>query len=97
MWTYNQTHDYLAHHGVKGMRWGVRHDKDDKSSGKSSSSEDTSKKYQLTDKQKRNIKIGVAVAGSFIAAYGAYKLVDSGQLHSLCERGKLLLNENEGK
>lgn len=68
---------YLIHHGIKGMKWGVRHGPPYPIENKKvtrSYSKSSDKKHHLTDKQKRIIKIGAAVALSGIAAYGAYKL-----------------------
>ena len=66
----------LYHHGIKGMKWGVRHDK--KPTGKkrlkATSSDTESSKKRLSDRQKRAIKIGAAVVGTALVAYGAYKL-----------------------
>lgn len=80
--------DYLAHHGVKGMKWGVRRfqKKNDQltSAGKkrysddeisdSKDNADTEKKKGLTSKQKKAIIIGAAAVGTALAAYGGYKL-----------------------
>ena len=67
--------DYLAHFGIKGMKWGVRRfqDKNDRltKAGKERYNDNTDKKvedddksthkkFQLSDKQKKYIKIGVA-------------------------------------
>lgn len=72
----------LYHHGIKGQKWGVRRfqNKDGSltSAGErrrnslDSQSTDTQKK-QLSDKQKKAIKVGLAVAGTALAAYGTYK------------------------
>lgn len=59
---------YLIHHGVKGMKWGVRHDR------QKTGMQKTSKKKGLTQKQKRMIKTGAIVVGSALAIYGSYKL-----------------------
>ncbi len=59
---------YLMHYGVKGMKWGVRHDREP------SGRQLKSKKFKLTNKQKRLIKAGLIVAGSSLALYGSYKL-----------------------
>ena len=69
-----ETASYLCHHGVKGMKWGVR--KKDKSSGhrKSKSSETSNSRKGLSDKQKKVLKGAAIGAGVVLAAYGGYKL-----------------------
>lgn len=91
--------DYvLYHHGVKGMRWGIRryqrkdgsrtslgkrhqeklNDSYDNNSNGSKKSSTTNTQHTerkgLTDKQKKAIKVGAAVVGTAVAAYGAYKV-----------------------
>lgn len=73
----------LYHHGVKGMKWGVRRyqNKDGTltSAGKKRY-DDTEigelKRKGLTDKQKKALKIGVAVVGTALVAYGAHKVLN---------------------
>jgi hypothetical protein len=77
----------LYHHGIKGQRWGIRRFQnkdgsltargkkrygDDGSASKKK--EDESRNKGLTDKQKKAIKIGAAVVGTALVAYGGYKL-----------------------
>lgn len=75
----------LYHHGVKGMKWGVRRYRNKDGSltaaGKKRYSEEESKandsnnkKKGLSDRQKTAVKIGAAAAGTLLAAYGAYKV-----------------------
>ena len=76
----------LYHHGIKGQRWGVRRFQNKDGSltarGKQRYRDDdsTTKKQEeprkkgLTDKQKKAIKIGAAVVGTALIAYGGYKL-----------------------
>ena len=77
--------DYLIHHGIKGQRWGIRRYQNEDGSLTAAGrkrygvSEQVKSKWNgLTDKQKSNIKkaaaIGVAVAGTALLAYGAYKV-----------------------
>lgn len=68
----------LEHYGVPGMKWGVRNER--KSTGEK-------QKRQLTNKQK-NILKGAAAVGVVLAAYGAYKLTDSGEANRLLMKGK---------
>lgn len=42
----------------------------------------TNKRFQLTDKQKRALKIGAAAAGTALLAYGAYRLIQADKLDS---------------
>ena len=70
------TENELYHFGVKGMRWGVRkkyihHPRKKKRIKEEPTSE---KKRGLTDKQKKYLKVGAAVAVTALAAYGGYKL-----------------------
>lgn len=87
----------LYHHGVKGMKWGVRHDYVPKGVsvrrvGTNGSKDDSEHKgIRLTDKQKKYIKIGAAVAATALVAYGGYKLSKSGALDKYVQRGKSLL------
>lgn len=79
--------DYLTHYGIKGQKWGVRRfqrkDGTRTPAGKkrysgdsetSSNVDSSEKKRGLTDKQKKILKTGAVVAGTALAAYGAYKL-----------------------
>lgn len=76
--------DYIMHYGVLGMKWGVR--KDRKTSGKSKK-----KRKKMTDKQKKYIKIGAAVAATALLAYGGYKLYKTGNADFLIGKGKDLV------
>lgn len=57
----------LYHHGIKGQKWGIRN-------GPPYPLKDNEDKFRLTDKQKKYIKIGLAVAGASLTIYGAYKI-----------------------
>lgn len=46
------------------------------------------KKFHLSDKQKRAVKIGAAAAATALAAYGIYKLSRSGKLNDLADKGR---------
>ena len=74
----------LSHHGIKGQKWGKRngppypiedgnHSASEKKAGWKQSLNKNSK-FHLTDKQKKYLKIGAAVAVTGLAVYGAYKL-----------------------
>lgn len=73
--------DYLAHYGVKGMKWGVRrYQNEDGSltargkSRKNNSDSNDNKDRGLTSKQKKYVVAGLAVASIALAAYGTYKV-----------------------
>ena len=51
------------------------------------------KKKGLSDKQKKAIKIGAAVAVTALATYGTYRLAKSGKLDPYIASGKSKLNK----
>ena len=86
----------LNHYGVKGMRWGVRRYQDKHgyrtAAGKkrySQKEKSNKEKKGLTDKQKRALKIGAVAVGTALAAYGGYKLYQSGALDRFVDRGRM--------
>lgn len=57
---------YLAHHGVKGMKWGIRRYQNPDGTTKKP-------KKKLSARQKNFIKFGAKLTASVLIAYGAYK------------------------
>lgn len=90
----------LYHHGVKGMKWGVRHDYVPKGRTHASvrrkeqkevnDNDDVGQKSSKRKKWSTKKKIAVA-AVALVAAYGAYKLADSGELTRLTQKGKAFI------
>ena len=74
--TIYQYPNYLMHHGVKGMKWGIRkkykpHPRDYKYNKEYSSDEEAIAAKKA--KRKKILKIGAAVTVGLLAAYGLYK------------------------
>lgn len=68
---YYRPPDELYHYGIKGMKWGVRHDPE--RTGRQRTSSDFHYQGQRKARLKKAAKIGAAVAVTAVAAYGAYK------------------------
>lgn len=74
--------DELYHHGIKGMKWGIRRfqnaDGSYTSAGKNKRQKESpavsNEKKGLSDKQKKAIKIGAAAVATGLAIYGGYKV-----------------------
>lgn len=101
MWKWNDGTE-LYHHGILGMHWGIRRYQnpdgtltaagrrrytEDDTRTKTAESQQKSKSG-LSDKQKKALKIGAAVAITALAAYGGYRLAKSGKLDGLMDAGK---------
>ena len=90
---------YLKHYGILGMRWGIRRFQDKsgrltRAGQKRYSDKNSKKRFQFTESQKRAIKIGLAVAGTGLAAYGLYRLSQNGRFDSIINKGKAFAAEN---
>jgi hypothetical protein len=82
--------DFLMHHGVKGMKWGViREDKTSNNNSPSKTTEITKKKGESRfSPNQKAVMIGAGVAVGLLAAYGAYKFHDSGAMSQALNRGR---------
>ena len=104
-----RSYEYLKHHGILGMKWGKKngppyplgasdHSTSEKKAGWRKSldkgpDDSDNKKKGLSDKQKKAIKIGAAVAVTALATYGTYRLAKSGKLDLYIASGKSKLNK----
>ena len=82
----------VYHHGVKGMKWGVRHERKPtgrKRAGRVTETQNQQKRRGLSDKQKRALQIGAGIAAGVLVAYGGYKLNQIGAFDGLKQRGKV--------
>lgn len=55
--------NYLIHHGILGMKWGKKKHQDD-----------NNEKPRRLNSMDKSLKIGIMIAGSFLTAYGSYKI-----------------------
>ena len=67
---------YLAHHGIKGQKWGVRRyqNEDGSYTDEGAKRRRSDNKPGMSDGAKKALKVGAVVAGTALAAIGAYKL-----------------------
>lgn len=75
MWQWTDGTEELYHYGVKGMKWGVRRQRN--TTGKATTKKGTKKKG-LSDGQKTALKIGAATAVAAGSAYVAYRIYKNG-------------------
>lgn len=96
---------HLKHHGILGMRWGVRRfqkkDGSLTSAGKSRYGVKGSKKSKSEPETKRKglskgQKAAIALVAAGLAAYGGYSIYKSGALDKFISKGKNAVNHNEG-
>lgn len=85
----------LYHHGIKGQRWGVRRFQNEDGSytaaGKQRRgmhSKRSKEKIELSEKQKKYIKIGLIAGGAALALVGGYYLYKNGYINNIADIGK---------
>lgn len=107
---YQMNENFLAHYGVPGMKWGRRKARSTSSgtsrirSGKNKKSNSSNNSSSQSDRRKKNVKkalkVGAAVAGTALAAYGGYKLhkfVNDKNRQIQIDRGKKAMDEILGE
>ena len=98
---------FIAHHGIKGQKWGVRRfqnadgsltkagkERYNEQNSSDSSDNHENQKFHLTEKQKKYCKTVAIATGAALVAYAGFKLADSGELNRLCEKAKELAAEH---
>lgn len=79
---------YLAHHGVKGQKWGVRrYQNEDGSLTPEGKRREDSNDSKPKNRLKTVAKVGLGIAGTALAAYGAYKLSTNSKVRSAVQKG----------
>lgn len=79
--------DHSASEKKAGWKKSLNGKNPDEYDRKKSKSSSEKKEFHLTDEQKRRIKIGVTVAASALAAYGAYKIATNPKVQDLVKAG----------
>lgn len=96
--------DELYHHGIKGQKWGRRRFQNEDmtwtAAGKERYGSASDGGHKASSKEKRKttakkaLKVGLAIAGTALAAYGTYKAVDYAKRRSQAlEIGKRVLEQ----
>lgn len=92
---------FIAHHGIKGQKWGVRRfqnadgsltkagkERYNEQNSPNSSDNSENQKFHLTEKQKKYCKTIAIATGVALVTYAGFKLADSGELNRLVEKAK---------
>ena len=97
--------DFLAHFGVKGMRWGRKNASGtvgtSSSSGSNSGSSEETEKKRMSPETKRKLAIGAGIVGAAaviaVGAYAANKQIDANKLKTIGEMRKQVETRRAGE
>lgn len=100
-----ETEDFLAHYGIKGMRWGRKNASGTvdtgSSSGSGSGQSEGGEKKRLSPETKRKLAIGAGIVGAAaviaVGAYAANKQIDANKLKTLGEMRKQVETRRAGE